>query len=236
METFVQIVLILSLLKYCLKAALTGRFGMILLYGMIASLFAMVIYPFVITQPVNIISELLTNQKIVTDIAVVTTIEAVLGIFISILLLDNYFLPRKQRKKTIKILKVLPGILVFPAIAYFELMFFKMNSGVDFMLSAIIYASILFFSITMCSLFIKSKMKHESIKLELKIIINLGILVIGLLINSMVADYNLSNSETIIEWKPLLVLCVIIGVMFTAGVLCTRFNCYTRIKKVLKIK
>lgn len=232
MEVFVQIVFILALLKYCLKAALTGRFWIITLYSVGASLFALIIYPLVITQPVNIISELLRNHTIVTDGAVLTTLEAIFGIFVSILLLDNYFMPRSQRKRSIKLLKVLPGILVFPAIAYFELLFFKMNVGVDFMISAIIYALILFISITLIALFIKTQLRHESVKLELKIMLNLGILIIGLLINSTVADFNLSNAQTIIEWKPLLTMAVIATTLFALGILFHKIN----IKSLLKIK
>lgn len=232
MEIFVQIVFILAILKYCLKAALTGRFWGIAIYSASAALFAIAIYPFVITQPVNIISELLASKKFVTDGAVLTTIEAVFGIFISIMLLDNYFMPRQKRKKSIAILKVLPGILVLPAIAYFELLFFKMNVGVDFIVTTIIYASVLFVAIMLFSIFIKTQMKHESIKLELKIMFNLAILGIGLLINSSVADYNLSNAQTVIEWQPLVVLGIIAIVIIIAGIFCPKIN----IKSLLKIK
>lgn len=232
MEIFVQIVFILALLKYSLKAALSGRFWIVTLYGLGAALFALAIYPFVITQPVNIISELLANHKVVTDVAVLTTIEAVSGIFISILLLDNYFMPRTQRKKSLKLLKILPGVLVFPAIAYFELLFFKMNVGVDFMLSAALYALIIFVTITLIALLIKSQMSHESIKLEMKIILNLAILVIGLFINSAVADYNLSDAQTVIEWQPLMVITAIVGVLFVIGIFLPKI----KLKSLLKLK
>ena len=232
MEIFVQIVFILSLLKYCLKAALTSRFWIIAIYGICAALFAMIIYPYVINLPVNIISELLSNHKIVTDGAVLTTVEAVFGIFISILLLDNYFTPRQKRRKLLVILKVAPGVLVFPAIAYFELLFFKMNVGVDFTLSAIIYSLILFVSIMLISIFVKSQMKQESVKLELKIMLNLAILVIGLLINSTVADYNLSDAQTVIEWKPLVVMTIIAVILFVLGIFTPKIT----IKSLLKIK
>lgn len=232
MEIFVQIVFILALLKYCLKAASSGRFWIIALYGLGAAVFAMAIYPFVINQPVNIISELLASKRFVTDGAVLTTIEAVAGIFISIFLLDNYFMPRPKRKKSLKVLKILPGVLVFFAIAYFELLFFKINVGVDFTLSAIIYASIVFGSITLVALLVKSQMSQESIKLELKIMLNVGILFIGLLINSSVADYNLSNAQTAIEWQPLLTISLIAVALFIIGIFLPKID----IKSLLKLK
>lgn len=232
MEVFVQIVFILALLKYCLKAASTGSFWIVSIYGVVAALFAIAIYPFVINQPVNIISEVLTNHKVVTDGAVLTTIEAVAGVFISILLLDNYFMPVQKQRRYLKVLKMFPGVLVFPAIAYFQLLFFKMNVGVDFTLSAIIYAFILFAAITLVSLFIKSHMSEESLKLELQIMLNLGILVIGLLINSTAADYSLSNAEMVVEWQPLLAIVVIALVLFIIGVYLPKFN----FKSLLKLK
>ena len=75
-------------------------------------------------------------------------------------------------------------------------------------------------------------MKQESVKLELKIMLNLAILVIGLLINSTVADYNLSDAQTVIEWKPLVVMTIIAVILFVLGIFTPKIT----IKSLLKIK
>ena len=230
MEILVQTLFIIVLLKYSLKAAISGRFWVITLYGLGGALFALAIYPFMITQPVNITSELLVNLKVVTDGAVLIAIEAISGVFISILLLDNYFMPRRQRKNSLKYLKLSPGVLIFPAIAYFELLFFKMNIGVDFMLSATIYASIIFAVITLIALLTKGLMSHESMKLN--IILNLATLVIGLLINSTVANHNLSDTQTAIQWQPLFAVTVIMGALFVVGAYLPKIT----LKSLLKLK
>lgn len=232
MELYIQIIFILAIIKFCLKAAMTGRLWVILCYSFGASLISLSMYQIVIEQPTTIISELLANKKIVTDIAVLTSIESVMGIFISILLLDNYFMELPKRKMYMKILKVTPGLIFIFGIAYFQLQFFKIRVGADFLTTAILYSSIIFISITITALLLRNMVKAESLKLELKILLNIGILAIGLLINSTIADYNLSHSETVIEWKALVTMLLICSFMVLLGYLFTKI----KLKNIFKTK
>ena len=211
---------------------MNSRPWVILCYALGAALISFSMYPIVIEQPLTIISDLLASKKIVTDIAVLTSIESVAGIFISILLLDSYFMDKSKRKKYVKVLKVLPGVIFIFGIAYFLLLFFKTRVAADFLETAILYSSLIFVSVAAVGLFIQKAVKAESLKLELKILLNIGILFIGLLINSSVADYNLSESETVIEWKALGTMLLICGLMILLGYLFSKIE----IKKIFKIK
>lgn len=206
METLVQLIFIIALLKYCLKAALSGGFRSILLYALGLSVWALLWYPLVIHQPVTLIETLLLDEKVVADGAVLTTIEAVAGILISIKLLDNYFAPKPKRKRLLFILKIVPGVLALTATLYFELLFFKMRVLGDFLVTALLYAGLCTSVILGLSLLLKHTVSGESLKLEMKLLLNMAILCVGLLINASVADYNLSAAQTEIEWLPLLTL------------------------------
>lgn len=234
METYIQLIFVLALVKYCLKAALTARFWTIALYGGLASIIALAIYPIVIEQPVNIVSTLLADRVLVANGAVITTIEAVAGIFVSVLLLDNYFMRKESRKKSVFILKVIPGVLSVVAIAYFELMFFRWRVGADFMQTALLYGFILFSSIVAMATALRYLLRGESLKLELKVLLNVGILIIGLLVNSSIADYNLSYADVQIEWGALAALAGLIAVLFFVGIYLPKINIKSLSKNNLK--
>ncbi len=218
MEILVQIIFISAIMKYCLKASLTRRFRTIFLYALFAGVWALILYPVVINQPVSIIGQLLANKKVVTEGAVLTTIEAIAGILISIRLLDNYFAPKEKRKKTLFVLKVMPGILFLLAVAYFELMFFKWRVAGNFLTTALMYAGLSFTTVLTLSCLIKMIAPGESLKLEMKLLLNLMILFTGLLINSSVADYNLSAAKSPVEWKAMFALIGLALFFFIIGI------------------
>ena len=117
MELYIQIIFVLALAKFCLKAAMTGRFWTMACYAFFAALVSLALYPTVIEQPATVITNLLADRELVTDGAVLTTTEAILGIFVSVFLLSNYFKPKGQRRKSVFVLKVVPGILWIFAVA-----------------------------------------------------------------------------------------------------------------------
>ncbi len=234
MELFIQLIFSIAILKYCLKAASFSSFKIVFIYAALAAIFSLAMYPVIINMPSNIIEKLLANREIVTDGAVLSTIEAIGGVFISILLLDNYFAPREKRNRAFFALKGIPGLIAFVAMAYFQLLFFMNNVGVDFVISAAIYAALIFVSISIIAIFMYKNIPHESVRLELKILLNLAILVIGLLVNSSIADYNLSNAHSSLEWGALLAILSLCIFMFFAGILLDKFNIKNRLINSLK--
>ncbi len=229
MEIYVQLIFVIASAKYCLKAALSNRFPVLTGYAAAAAITALIIYPAVITQPVTIISRMLENRLIVQNMALISTTEAIAGIFISIYLLDNYFRPEAKRRKKAFILKIMPGVLFFCAIGYFELLFFKFRAGHDFAGTAVLFAAILFTGILSVSSLMRLAIRNESLKLEIKLLFNLCILVFGLLISSSVADYNISYAQTDIEWKALAVMALTVIVLIATGIWMQQ----TDIKKIL---
>lgn len=219
METLVQLIFIIALAKYILTAAQSGNLWQLVGYAAVAAVVALALYPVVIEQPMTIITELLTSRTAVSNIALLTTAEAIAGIFISIYLLDNYFKPKPKRTKTAFALKIMPGVLAFVGIAYFELLFFKIRVGGDFLMTAALYAALLFVVIFVIGFVAKQTLAAESLRLEVKVILNMTILIVGLLVSSSVADYNISHAQTTIEWKALIALTVGTLILIILGML-----------------
>lgn len=219
METLVQLIFIIVLTKYILTAAQSGSLWRLVGYAAVAAVVALALYPVVIEQPMTIIAELLTSRTAVSNIALLTTAEAIAGILVSVYLLDNYFKPKAKRTKMAYMLKILPGVLVFAAIAYFELLFFKIRVGGDFLVTAALYAALLFVVIFAIGTVTKYALTAESLRLEVKVILNMTILIVGLLVSSSVADYNISHAQTTIEWEALISLIIGSVALIALGIL-----------------
>ena len=188
MELYIQIIFVLALAKFCLKAAMTGRFWTMACYAFFAALVSLALYPTVIEQPATVITNLLADRELVTDGAV-------------------------------------PGILWIFAVAYFELLFFRQRVGADFGATAAIYAGIVFAVVLLAAGFIHLFVRHESMKLELKIMLNMGILLIGLLVNASVADSTVVYATVSnVEWGALAALTAGTACFFLLGLLLSKIN------------
>lgn len=234
MEIYVQVIFILAFMKYSLKAALSGSLAGISLYALFPALLSLLVYPVVIRQPGTLLQDFLSNVSFLSDGALVTTVEAVAGIFVSVFLLDNYFMPESKRRRSIFLLKIIPGAMFFFALGYFELLFFREMAGTDFLVTALIFALIAAVAVFAFSLLIFFAVPAESVKLEMKILLNIGILIGGLLVNSSVADYNVSNSASETDWNALLAVSALFLISAVTGYALYRFGVVSTIKKIIK--
>ena len=218
MELFLQFIFVLAITKYALKASMNKKVWVMLLYPLFAAVFAYLIYPWMIQQRGDSFTAILADKGLVADCAVLITIEAALGIMSSVYILDNYFAPKAERKRSIFVLKVIPGVLAFIGIAYFELAFFKQFVGVPFGRVALLYSGVVFAAIAALAFLLRWLMKGESLKLEAKISLNLFILAIALFVNASLASYNLSHSMNEVEWLPMVANILLFAVMAGIGV------------------
>ena len=102
-------------------------------------------------------------------------------------------------------------------VAYFELLFFRERVGADFRATAALYAALIFAAVLLTAWVIHTLIRRESMKLELKILLNMGILFIGLLVNATVADYNTSDAQSTVAWGALGALCGTAALLFALG-------------------
>lgn len=234
MEILIQIILVLALMKYALKAAMTRHLWSILCYAGVAAIVAIISYPMVIKQPVNIITLLLKHKDWVTDGAVLTTLEAIAGIFASIFLLNDYLQPQKHHRIWSILLRIIPGYLAFFAILFFELLFFRLQISDSFLTTALLYAALLFVGITTLGCVIRYIIRNYSMRLELKVLLNLEILVIGLMVHCSIADYRNSQAIINIDWLAMTgFLCVaLLGIGL--GYLLRNFSLKSKLYSILK--
>ena len=234
MELYLQLIFLLAFVKYALKAAMNTKVWILLLYPLAAAVFAYLIYPWMIQQRGDSFTAILADKGLVADCAVLITIEAVLGIISSIYILDNYFAPKTERKRSIFVVKVVPGILFFIGVAYFELSFFKQFVGVPFGQTALMYSGVVFVCVTAMAFILRYLMRGESLKLEAKITLNLFILGIALFVNATLSAYNTSNSQSEVEWLPSVAAILIFGLLAGAGL--WFYNHQDKVKALFKRK
>ncbi len=234
METIIQLIFVIAIVKYCLKAAMSGKLWILIAYGVAMAAISFALYPIVITQPLTIITKLLGSRDVVENVALITTAESILGILVSIYLLDNYFRPKTKRSRLSKVLKVVPGVIVFFAVGYFELLFFKWRVGGDFIVTALLYSLTIFIAIVGLALLLKSIVDGESLKLEVKLILNFAIMGLGLLVSSSVAEYNISNAQSTIEWGALTPIIVGGTLLVAIGVWLHNINFNEKLKNLIK--
>ena len=231
MEQFLQFIFILALAKYCINAALTRRIFVEAIYATVLAVVGFAVWPLVVNWRGDMIADLLSNSPLVADSALLITLEAVAGIFISVFLLDNYFMPKEKRRKSIFVLKVLPGVICFFAVAYFELLFFRSCVGMDFDKVALLYTAIVFAVVFGLSFLLGWLMPGESTKLEAKIVLDMAILFMGLFVNASIASYNISSSHTEVLWTPMLALIAMMVVLAVLGFIV--YNVSPKIKNKL---
>ncbi len=217
MDSFLQFIFVLAAAKYCVNAALTRRVWLMALYAAVMAVTAFAVHPVVIGWRGDMAEELLVNGAIVADVALLITLEAVAGIFISVFVLDNYFMPSHKRRRSVFVLKVLPGVVCFVAAAYFESLFFRSFAGMEFATGAALYGCIVFAVVFGGSMAASGLMPGESVKLESRIILDMAILFVGLFVGASVTSYNTSGGHTQVETAPLLALAAMVGTGVAAG-------------------
>ncbi len=215
MENVLQVILILSVIKFACKATFYKSYSGVLLFAGLAGIFTYIIHPFVIKQNGDIYTVLFSESRRVTNLALVITLEAISGILISIGMLQNLFSVKKR--KWIKLLKLVPGVLIAGAIFYIELKVFYLFPGLNFKLTSLITAISLFLLITLLSFFIKYFFPQDSIRYELKFLINSILFIIAIIINAGLASYNHSEYNSGINFTNLLVFILIVIALGTSG-------------------
>lgn len=224
MELFIEFIFMSAFMKYCLKAGISCGLKAIGGYAAFAFLLSFALYPFLINLPVNLVSELLKDRQVVGDFAVVVTVEAVTGIMLSLKLLENYFRPKIRRSRFLGVVKVIPGILSLSGIAYFELTFFRLRAGSPFFSTVAIYALIVASSIFVVAFLLRLALPGESVKLELKMLLNLLILAVALTVNSEVSDFPVSDASVSMDYWAFAAIIALFLVFAAVGFLSEKFG------------
>lgn len=202
METLFQLILIISVLKFTCKATFFENLWGILGYALLVGIIAFAIYPIVIRQSGDFHLTMLTDRKLVSDMAIIITIEAIIGLLVSMGMLKNIF----SKKKTIaRWLKIIPGVLIIGAIFYAEQRMFYILAGQSFLKIAFLTAIGSFLVVIGVSLMIKYILPQPTMRYELKFLTNSLLLIAGVLLNAGVSPYNTASYRMDFDWVKMLV-------------------------------
>ena len=221
MENLLQIIFILSVVKYACKATFYKNYRGILLFALLAGVFAYAIHPFAIQNNIRVFTSFLSDKNRVTGLAMIITIEAITGILISIAMLQDFILLQKKRNR-VKVLRLLPGIMVFGAFFYIELKSFYFFSGFDFRLTALIISTGLFVFVVFISAIIKYALPGKGMRYEFKFLLNNLLLIMAVILNAGLADYNQSNYNMESVLLKLLVFILLVIAIGTTGYLLSK--------------
>lgn len=211
MESLLQVIVILSLIKFACKGTYYKKKAAILLFPAIAAVFAYIVYPLIIKINIQSISQILSDKTKISDFALLVTAEAITGIFVCVFILDKSII--SGRKILYGILKLSPDFLPFMAISYIELKMFYAFPGMDFRLTALITALTIFILIFFISYTIKYLLPEETVRFELKFILNAILLIIAVILNAGLAEYNKGSYKTDNPVNNLLVfLSMVLGI------------------------
>lgn len=233
MELLIQIILLSALMKYCLKAAGNASLKAMGGYVLFVLLWPFALYPIMINLPVNIVSELLKERSVVSDCAVVVTVESVAGILLSLKLLENYFRPKMLRSRLLATVKVMPGVLSLAAMAYFELLFFRIRAGSPFLSTVALYSGLLAAAVFVASYLLKLLLPGESVKLELKMLLNLFILAVALSVNSAVSGYPSSNASASVDYGAFAAIASVFAIFALSGFMAEKYCLGKRLRSFL---
>ncbi|TKG90396.1 hypothetical protein EYV94_23615 [Puteibacter caeruleilacunae] len=215
MEHILQIIVFLTLIKYCTKAGLfEHRMGMVA-YALFVGVVAVVLFPYVLKTNSDIFQQLLSRKNDISNIAVLITIEAISGMLISIGMLGDLFSGKKRRQQ--KIVMLTPGVMIVGAVFFLELELMRYLAGADFVMVRIVCAAALIVGVYLFSWILRKVLRDREIRFELKFLTNLLLLFLAIVLNAGIADYNQSNYQAKPELTKMLVFMAIVAGGFIIG-------------------
>ncbi|MDE7150443.1 MAG: hypothetical protein K2O01_08605 [Bacteroidales bacterium] len=227
MEIFAQIIFVLAIVQYSLQAALAGRSRWIPVYALAAALWAMVLYPWVITWPLTYLPSCLARPQWMADAVLIATVEAVATIMV--LLGASGERPTKGRR-ICRILNRLPGPVFLFAVGYIESQYFGLRAGRHFMLTAGEYAGLMALLVAGLAFLWRLSLRPNVQKREMRILLSMAILTISLLLYAAIFPMPSGQTQTPVAWDALAALLAGAGLLFMGG----RYVSFSKLKHLLK--
>ncbi len=234
MEEIIVILLFTALIAAWLQCSLLSRwFGLVL--GLSLAFFSYLIYPLTIEQNSFLIQKVLQNKVLLQNLALVQVLEAVILLLVHMLiLLPQYYSPNPPsggfRKGLQKAVFFFPGVVLFPAVFYFQLRFFLLDTGLDFSEAAIAFAVLTVLITAAGPVLFKFLLQQKELRLELKFFIHLLQIGLAVIINASQQSAGDFSSHQSAPLMPLLT----VSLVMAAGVFTGYFLYNRKLKKQRK--
>lgn len=216
MDTVVLVLMVLVLFMTGLKLSFT-RLWQTVAIAAVCALFIVLAWPWAIQQSRNEIAEWLANQQLMLDTSVVITLEVIWQMAYC-LLAGKLFYEGVVSKKTIwvyRILRIFPGILIFPILFYMLVQAVYASPGVEFSTVAYVLAAAVFVILPAFAWLFKFLIPEKDLRLEILFLCASLVLIMGI-IATVNGTTNFKGSDPI-EWGALgafvvlTILCGIVG-------------------------
>ncbi len=222
MESILQIIVILSVMKFACKAVFYKDYTGILFFAVLAGVFAYLIHPFIIKNEIRLFDSILSEKTKITGLALIVTAEAISGIMAGIAVLQNLAAPKK--KKRLVFFELSPGIIIFGAVFYIELKAFYILPGASFSMTSLAVSVGLCLIIAIIAVCIKRLLPERVMQYELNFFINAMLLIVAVVLNAGLADYNRGNYSTDISFSNMIVFFTLSAGVAAAGYLIQKIN------------
>lgn len=215
MESLLQIIVLLAFVRCACRASFFRSSWSVRIFALLVTMLSFAFYPIVIEQSGDFYTKMLSDANLVGNIAVLITLEAIIGMLLSIGLLNTLF--KKKENSKLHWLKYLPDFLIIAAIPYAEQQMFYALPGYDFKVTAIISALVFSGVVVILTLAIRSALEEIGGRYEFNFLINVFLLLVAILLNAGLSSYNTGSYQSGVEWQStvafigLILLFVVLG-------------------------
>ncbi len=232
MQTLVIALFILSVVSFSMQLQFFSKKWMIWPYLALIAGFVYAMHYLAIEQSYKSFRAILGNSSVMMDFVVIQVIEALGGLLMAVFLIRSYY--NEPIKKFFKPLMYLPGIIVFPALFYFESMVFLQAHTYDFQLLAAVLAISAVALILTLKMSFKKLIPEMELQLEMKFIIHLLQLLGGIVLSVLMLRLPVQQAvDHGFSLNAMLVLGLVILVGTLMGMLWYRYKMKRLSKTVL---
>lgn len=181
MNIIIDILILFILINTLLKLSF-WKFWQVAIVGILAGGFVFFVYPFAIEQSQLKMQEYVQNTEILSNIAVLVTLESAVCLSFCFTALLEYL--NGKTSKWNSLLKWYSGLLIFPVLLYLLTQSFFTFTGVDFEMMTMIFAALVVVLLIGLSFGIRKLIPEKDLRLEIHFLVSLFVAVLGLIVTT----------------------------------------------------
>ena len=152
-------------------------------------------YDFASEQSQTTLSQWLASPKILSNMAVLVTIESAIGLLFAFIALRDYY--QNRQSKALRVLLAFPGLLLFPCLIYVLAQAFFFFSGADFAMTTLYACLALFALMLLGAKGLTILLPEKDLRLEVHLLISILIILLGLTATASTQIIYIPKSEPI---------------------------------------
>ncbi|GIZ16424.1 hypothetical protein [Capnocytophaga catalasegens] len=220
MEILIYILIISIFINTILKISF-WKIKFQVLFALFVAIFILYTYPIATEQSQIELSQWLEDGKVLSKIAILTTIEAFLYINFCFLSLKNAYSSLKG--KMFLFLKIYAGLLVFPASFYVVTQSMFLFTGVDFLYIALGIALVVLVILPILGYGMRLLLPEEEVRLEVLLLVSIILTFLGL-ISTANGNIVYVPKEKSIDFQSILYIIGVFALLFCIGFAANRLK------------